>query len=280
MSLVRKEGDYNRGLAGPIRWVRLLCAAVSGMLRPLWEWCGGGWRRGWGRTVLVGAVLVVLMWPLDGWLFGVVRGWQERLPGDVERELSAAQQFGQGGSIVLTMLVILSLDRARTRRLLDWGAGLVVTAGVVYPLKMVLGRPRPGLGRGEGGEEFGALYAPDVLLGPLGVHPFGGEVGFRHAWEFWGGISADLWSMPSAHTAYAVVMASFLGTAYRRVGWLVWGLAVVVGVARVVFGAHYPTDVVAGATIGAAAGLGAARGEWGQRLARRLGASRGGAGAV
>lgn len=265
---MRTEGDYNRGLAAPILWARVGWAAVWSPARPVWRWAGDGWRRWWMRPLLAGALGVAALWPLDGWLGVVMGGWRESLPGDIRRELGALQQFGQGGSIILTVLVVLSLDRAGARRLWDWGAALAVTAAVVYPMKTLVGRPRPGLGAGEGGGEgaTGVFYAPDVVLGPLGVHPFGEPVGFRHAWEFWAGISADLWSMPSAHTAYAVVMAVFLGTAYPRVAWLVWLLAVLVGVARVIFGAHYPTDVVAGAAIGAAAGMVAVRGEFGQRL--------------
>lgn len=227
------------------------------------------------RSLLLGMVGVVVLWPLDGWLFGVMSGLRGRLGGDLRRELEAAQQFGQGGSIVLVTLVILSLDPRGARRLLNWGVGLLLAAGAVFPLKMLAGRPRPGLGRGEGTPEFGVFYSADTFLGPLGVHPFDAPVGPRHAWEFWGGISSDLWSMPSAHTAYAVVMAVFVGACYPRVAWLVWVMAGLVGVARVVFGAHYPTDVVAGAAIGAAAGLAAVRGRLGERVLERMVGKRG-----
>jgi len=289
----RKESDYNRGLAPPIRWTRLACSALFAPVTPLWEWASRGWRRNWMRPLLIGLLAVALLWPLDGWLYAVISGARHRLPGDLRRELGAIQQFGQGGAMILTVLLIVSLDSRGASRLWDWAAGVALAAAIVYPMKMLLGRPRPGLGAelpvagshpgttAAGPElafqhppdstaRFAAYYTPDTFLGPFGQHPFDPPTGTRHAWEFWADISADLWSMPSAHTAYAVVMAVFLGSVYPRIAWLMWLLAALVGVARVLFAAHYPTDVAAGAAIGAAASLAAVRSQLGQRLIHRF----------
>jgi len=72
--------------------------------------------------------------------------------------------------------------------------------------------------------------------------------------------------MPSSHTAYAFVMAAFLGATYPRLRALVYALAVVVGLARVLTHGHYPTDVIAGAAIGLAVGRAAISRAWGTRL--------------
>ena len=75
---------------------------------------------------------------------------------------------------------------------------------------------------------------------------------------------STLRSFPSSHTANAFASAVFLGTVYGKTHpgssgrtW-VWagGLAAATttGVLRVVAGRHFPTDVVAGAAIGSAAG--------------------------
>jgi undecaprenyl-diphosphatase len=60
----------------------------------------------------------------------------------------------------------------------------------------------------------------------------------------------DPWSFPSGHSANAFMTCTLLGLAWP---WLapVWGaLALSVAASRVVFGLHYPSDVVAGAGLG------------------------------
>jgi membrane-associated phospholipid phosphatase len=146
---------------------------------------------------------------------------------------------------------------------MDWavgGAALMVACTV---LKGMTGRPRPRLGDPEG------------FVGPLGVYaaPTGdGGVRFLNAWS--GG--SELASMPSRHTAFAVLAAVFLSAVYPRVSPLVWGLAVVVGVARVLTGAHYPTDVLAGAALGLLIGRYAIDRQWGGGLVEWIAARRGG----
>ncbi|MCA9288264.1 MAG: phosphatase PAP2 family protein [Phycisphaerales bacterium] len=256
---LRKENDYNRGLPAPIRWLRLALTPLGAVCTPVWRWSGRGARVHWARPLLWGLIAATLLWAFDAWLLGGLVAFREWLGGDIVREWSVLQQFGQGGSIVLIAIVIALMDRRRAGRLWDWLAGIVLTAAAVYPLKMLAGRPRPGLGREPGGSITDGMYSADTFLGPLGKHPFDEPTGLRHAWEFWADISADLWSMPSAHTAYAVVAGVFLGAMYPPLRWLLVAVVSLVGVGRVAFGAHYPTDVAIGAAIGFAAGLSAVR---------------------
>jgi hypothetical protein len=102
-----------------------------------------------------------------------------RLGGDVRRELEALQQFGQGTFSVLIALAIVLLDRRRSRRLVDWGLAAGVTALLLYPAKMLIGRPRPkfddpfgftgpfgaSCGRSERCERSERLNAPDSKSG-------------------------------------------------------------------------------------------------------------------
>jgi membrane-associated phospholipid phosphatase len=60
------------------------------------------------------------------------------------------------------------------------------------------------------------------------------------------------WSFPSNHATFAAAAA--VGIAFLRpaAAWLVVPVAVLVGVARVAVGVHYPTDVLAGLLLGGA----------------------------
>lgn len=66
------------------------------------------------------------------------------------------------------------------------------------------------------------------------------------------GRALDQFSFPSGHTLHAV---AFSGVALAYFPWLAWLLlpfVALVGLSRVVLGLHYPSDVLAGAVIGAA----------------------------
>jgi undecaprenyl-diphosphatase len=82
-----------------------------------------------------------------------------------------------------------------------------------------------------------------------------------HAWAAWA--AGNVWStfgvkgasFPSGHTGTAAAFSIVLAAAFPRGRWIFLILAALCGVARVLTLDHYVSDVVAGAILGAAAGL-------------------------
>jgi undecaprenyl-diphosphatase len=60
----------------------------------------------------------------------------------------------------------------------------------------------------------------------------------------------DAYSFPSGHTAAAFVVAVTIGTFYSAVLAPFLFFALLIGFSRIYLGAHYPSDVLAGAAIG------------------------------
>lgn len=254
---IRIASDYNRGLPPPVRLLHFAIAVLSSVVAPVLRWTGGAERRDWAKPLLWGIVAVAALLPFDSWAVSLVTadGTRGSLPlgGDLRRELEALQQFGQGASIVLIAATMWLLDPLRRRRLLDWLAAIVVAGLACVAAKALFGRTRPSL------DEAG------MFLGPLGAHPLAPGEPFLRSWQVWRSEASRLWSMPSSHTAYAVVAAVFLSAMYPRLRPLVWTLASVVALARVALGAHYPADVAAGWAVGLAAATPAVRRGWGVR---------------
>jgi membrane-associated phospholipid phosphatase len=227
---------------------------------------GFGGKSWFGWAVLT-VVAVVLLLPHDARILEWINSEAMRLPGDFRRELSALQQFGQGTSIVLLALVVWIMDPTRRVRLFDFALGMGVALLTALAGKMLIGRPRP------------KFDDPERFLGPFGVYPLmprkgDGQPILAHAWDITKGISSDLWSMPSSHTTSAAAFACFVAVMYPKLRWIVLVLACLVGYGRLLFDAHYPTDVLAGGMIGwvvARLFMGDAVNEGlGVKLARRL----------
>jgi membrane-associated phospholipid phosphatase len=101
---------------------------------------------------------------------------------------------------------------------------------------------------------FGAaLYA--ILKWSVGrIRPFKGVDAFELQ-PFGGGmrglfIGVPNATFPSGHATLVFLMAACLHRMYPRWGWAFYTIAALVGVSRVIRGAHYPSDVVAGAGVG------------------------------
>lgn len=65
------------------------------------------------------------------------------------------------------------------------------------------------------------------------------------------GKTLDQFSFPSGHTMHATAFGIVAVAYYPGLFWLVVPFAVLVGLSRPILGLHYPSDVVAGAALGA-----------------------------
>lgn len=104
---------------------------------------------------------------------------------------------------------------------------LALSAPIIHLLKNGVARFRPGLWYNEGQYGFG--------------------------WPFVEGFPADAW--PSGHTQTAFAVAVAVAIALPRWRYLAYGLAGLVGLSRLVNGAHYLSDVMAGGFIAIAVAL-------------------------
>jgi undecaprenyl-diphosphatase len=58
------------------------------------------------------------------------------------------------------------------------------------------------------------------------------------------------WSFPSAHAAWFFALAMAVWYVNRKWGWWFFGLAALMGLARIYAGVHWPMDIVGGAAVG------------------------------
>ncbi|HVZ94489.1 MAG TPA: phosphatase PAP2 family protein [Phycisphaerales bacterium] len=183
----------------------------------------------------VAAVLVLILLPIEGDISGFVVSMAPG--GDFRRELTVLQQFGSATTIILVAILIALLDRPRLPRMFDYLLAAGATWLAVFIVKISAGRVRP-------------LHdEPHRFVGPFRAVPVGKAQAETYSWEFWKPGVSELWSMPSSHTALAVTAAVFLSIVYPKLRPLVIGWAILVALCRMMFDAHYPSDVVAGAAI-------------------------------
>jgi len=62
----------------------------------------------------------------------------------------------------------------------------------------------------------------------------------------------DRFSFPSGHTLHAVSFTCMASAAHPELGWFLIPFTLMVAASRMILGLHYPSDVMAGAAIGAA----------------------------
>ncbi len=144
------------------------------------------------------------------------RPWRTRLARTLTRAGDASSWVAYG------VLLLATLQPAGVTAALRLGTAAGLATMLSQILKRSLGRARPDR----------AIHGFEALSG-----------------------NPDRFSFPSGHTAAAFAVAVAFGAGPLGLAAALFLIALGIAVSRVYLGAHYPLDVAAGATVGAAAGL-------------------------
>lgn len=160
----------------------------------------------------------------DGALFrGINRGWSSPVLDPVMAFLSGNRLFAPALVLLVAALLWKGGRRGRVFVVVVGLAAALANEFIVEPLKDGVRRPRP----------YAAL--DDAVLRVGRGNPLG--------------------SFPSAHALNTALIAAVAGWYYRRSLWIGVPVAAGVALSRVYNGVHYPSDILAGATLGAGFGL-------------------------
>ena len=190
------------------------------------------WIKAGAVALAAGAAILWLDRPIAAW---ALRSQPLAVRGDMVRELMLLEQYGQWTCSMLVIVAVGMVDRAGRRKALAIALGCLLTVLLTYLLKDILGRSRPAV------IEFDAF--PELVR--VAGYPFTG------AWT-WGGPKIGFhggsrWtSFPSAHTTGAFALSCGLAWFYPRGRGLFMLLAIITAVQRVLHGAHYLSDTIAG----------------------------------
>jgi membrane-associated phospholipid phosphatase len=188
-------------------------------------------------AVLAVALVIATMFALDAWVIIHAR----RLPAALIVAEQRLTELGKAGWFLwplgIVLLALAALDSPAlprfSRAIL---AAFAVRLGFVFVavglpslfatiVKRLIGRGRPFV---EGTDVF--AYEP-------------------FSW------TARYASMPSGHTTTAFAALVAIGAIFPQARALMWIYAVLIGLSRVIITAHHPSDVIAGAIVGAAGAL-------------------------
>ena len=167
----------------------------------------------------------------------------DSLRGDYRRTLESFKEFGQIFAIVVAFLLIFTLDKFRRRMLPRLLLCIIIPVYVfAWPTGLVVQRLRP-----RHADEYSTTLGLGFFAGeqpsPLSLArslPDQDKIAFEGQLSY-----SEKHSFPSRHTATAFAFAVGLAALYPPARWVFYALAIGCGTHRVLFDAHWFSDVIA-----------------------------------
>ncbi len=206
-----------------------------------------------GLSILA-SVLCALVMPWDLQLSSI--GRQLRLPGDIRRAIDLSETFAHGMGCTAILSAVL-LANSRRWQVVLFAASVTATSGIVANLaKSGFVRLRP--------------YAVEALLADDSVavnfsNDSLAQIDFLGEGNFW---DASQRSFPSGHSATAWGLAIGLSLLHPSASKIYVVFAVAASFQRLTSGAHYPSDILAGAAIAMLVAAAAISCPWGVKILR------------
>lgn len=188
-----------------------------------------------GWTALVVAILMGTMMWVDAWAIGLAKS----LPYEVIYIVARITEFGKSGYFLIPLGVFVLVSLALMSAIAAPMARKVLASLIVRASYIFIAIALPGI----------VIQLFKRLIGrarPSDLGPFAYEPG---SWQ------SALHSLPSGHSTTAFAAAVAISALWPRARPIIWTYAVVILLSRVIVSAHFPSDVLAGAGIGALAAL-------------------------
>ena len=193
-----------------------------------------------GGSAAIGALLaVVMVGTAMVFLDAVAFAAQGQLPTLMVDVFNEITDYGKSGWFLWPSGVLILVLAAVARPALGRVSNLVIVSLAVRLEFLFLAVAGPGLLVTVCKRLIGRVRPSE--LGPFAYEPF--------SWR------AEYAGLPSGHGTTAFAAAIAIGALWPRVRPLMWLYAVIIALSRVIIGAHYPSDVIAGAFVGTVGAL-------------------------
>jgi membrane-associated phospholipid phosphatase len=237
MTMTSTSGDGSHALAAATRkFASILGRSIAALARPprirlpAMAFLAERQRMRVGIVVTALAAIVSMIW-FDAAIIGAAA----KLPSAINETYNVITDYGRSGWVLWPSgILVLLMAAARTMAVSRMSqlvfASIAVRSGYVFLAVAI-----PGLLDNIGKRWIGRVRPSE--FGPFVYHPLS-----------WNDFYA---SLPSGHTAAAFSALVALGTIFPRLRPFLWIYAVTIAMSRVIISAHYPSDAIAGAAVGA-----------------------------